>query len=92
MLAERGLWAGPYFSSVFGLEPVARGGAVHAAAQVLGPILPSGVPLVLNRARPGERANVGSALKNGASTLDYGLFQDTARTRVFGIGNAAPTL
>lgn len=38
VLAERGLWAGPYFSSVFGLEPVARGNAllVMAAAMSVG--------------------------------------------------------
>lgn len=30
-------------------------------------------------------------LRNGSSTLDYSLFQDTARTRVFGTGTAAPT-
>ena len=38
VLAERGLWAGPYFSSVFGLEPVARGNAllVMAAAMSAG--------------------------------------------------------
>lgn len=38
VLAERGLWAGPYFSSVFGLEPVARGHAllVMAAAMSAG--------------------------------------------------------
>ena len=40
VLAERGLWAGPYFSSVFGLEPVARGNAllVMAAAMSAGAI------------------------------------------------------
>ncbi len=38
VLAERGLWAGPYFASVFGLEPVARGHAllVMAAAMSAG--------------------------------------------------------
>ena len=38
VLAERGLWAGPYFSSVFGLAPVARGNAllVMAAAMSAG--------------------------------------------------------
>ncbi len=38
VLAERGLWAGPYFASVFGLEPVARGNAllVMAAAMSVG--------------------------------------------------------
>ena len=38
VLAERGLWAGPFFSSVFGLEPVARGNAllVMAAAMSAG--------------------------------------------------------
>jgi len=38
VLAERGLWAGPYFSSVYGLDPVARGHAllVMAAAMSVG--------------------------------------------------------
>jgi predicted MFS family arabinose efflux permease len=38
VLAERGLWAGPYFSSVYGLDPVARGHAllVMAAAMSMG--------------------------------------------------------
>ncbi len=38
VLAERGLWAGPYFSSVYGLDPVARGNAllVMAAAMSVG--------------------------------------------------------
>ena len=38
VLAERGLWAGPYFSSVHGLDPVARGNAllVMAAAMSAG--------------------------------------------------------
>ncbi len=38
VLAERGLWAGPYFSSVYGLDPVARGNAllVMAAAMSAG--------------------------------------------------------
>jgi Na+/melibiose symporter-like transporter len=41
VLAERGLWAGPYFSSVYGLDPVARGHAllVMAAAMSAGAIL-----------------------------------------------------
>jgi MFS family permease len=45
VLAERGLWAGPYFSSVFGLEPVARGhallvmaAAMSAGAMAYGPL------------------------------------------------------
>jgi MFS family permease len=38
VLAERGLWAGPYFSSVYGLDPVTRGHAllVMAAAMSVG--------------------------------------------------------
>lgn len=38
VLAERGLWAGPYFSSVYGLDPVARGNAllIMAAAMSAG--------------------------------------------------------
>ena len=38
VLAERGLWAGPYFSSVYGLDPVERGNAllVMAAAMSAG--------------------------------------------------------
>jgi MFS family permease len=38
VLAERGLWAGPFFSSVYGLDPVARGHAllVMAAAMSVG--------------------------------------------------------
>lgn len=38
VLAERGLWAGPYFSSVYGLTPVERGNAllVMAAAMSAG--------------------------------------------------------
>ena len=32
MLAERGLWAGPYFSEVHGLAPVSRGNALLAMA------------------------------------------------------------
>jgi MFS family permease len=38
VLAERGLWAGPFFSSVYGLDPVARGHAllVMAAAMSAG--------------------------------------------------------
>ena len=38
VLAERGLWAGPYFSSVYGLAPVERGNAllVMAAAMSAG--------------------------------------------------------
>ena len=38
VLAERGLWAGPFFSSVYGLDPVARGNAllVMAAAMSAG--------------------------------------------------------
>ncbi len=41
VLAERGLWAGPFFSSVYGLDPVARGHAllVMAAAMSAGAIL-----------------------------------------------------
>jgi predicted MFS family arabinose efflux permease len=45
MLAERGLWAGPYFSDVHGLEPVARGNALlvmaiamSAGAMIYGPL------------------------------------------------------
>jgi predicted MFS family arabinose efflux permease len=45
VLAERGLWAGPYFSAVHGLEPVARGNALlvmaaamSAGAMVYGPL------------------------------------------------------
>ncbi len=45
VLAERGLWAGPYFSSVFGLDPVARGhallvmaAAMSAGAMAYGPL------------------------------------------------------
>lgn len=45
VLAERGLWAGPYFASVFGLEPVARGhallvmaAAMSAGAMAYGPL------------------------------------------------------
>ena len=45
VLAERGLWAGPYFSSVFGLESVARGhallvmaAAMSAGAMAYGPL------------------------------------------------------
>ncbi len=34
----------------------------------------------------------GRQLRNGTSVLGYGLFQDTARTRVFGSGTAAPTV
>ena len=38
VLAERGLWAGPFFSAVYGLEPVERGNAllVMAAAMSAG--------------------------------------------------------
>ena len=38
LLAERGLWAGPFFSSVYGLDVIARGNAllVMAAAMSLG--------------------------------------------------------
>jgi predicted MFS family arabinose efflux permease len=38
VLAERGLWAGPYFTSVYDLEPLARGNAllVMAAAMSVG--------------------------------------------------------
>jgi predicted MFS family arabinose efflux permease len=35
VLAERGLWAGPYFSSVYGLDPVARGNALLAMAAAM---------------------------------------------------------
>ena len=35
MLAERGLWAGPYFSDVHGLAPVARGNALLAMAAAM---------------------------------------------------------
>ena len=45
VLAERGLWAGPYFSSVYGLEQVARGNALlvmaaamSAGAMIYGPL------------------------------------------------------
>jgi MFS family permease len=45
VLAERGLWAGPYFSSVHGLDPVARGhallvmaAAMSAGAMAYGPL------------------------------------------------------
>jgi MFS family permease len=45
VLAERGLWAGPYFSEVHGLEPVARGNALlvmaaamSAGAMIYGPL------------------------------------------------------
>ena len=45
VLAERGLWAGPYFSSVYGLDPVARGhalllmaAAMSAGAMIYGPL------------------------------------------------------
>jgi predicted MFS family arabinose efflux permease len=45
VLAERGLWAGPYFSSVFGLAPVERGHALlvmatamSAGAMLYGPL------------------------------------------------------
>jgi spore coat protein U-like protein len=34
----------------------------------------------------------GRQLRSGSSTLSYGLFQDAARTRIFGTGNAAPTV
>ena len=41
VLAERGLWAGPYFADVHGLEPVARGHAllVMAAAMSVGALV-----------------------------------------------------
>lgn len=35
ILAERGLWAGPYFSEVYGLAPVARGNAILAMAAAM---------------------------------------------------------
>jgi MFS family permease len=45
VLAERGLWAGPFFSSVYGLDPVARGhallvmaAAMSAGAMAYGPL------------------------------------------------------
>lgn len=45
ILAERGLWAGPYFSSVYGLGPVPRGNALlvmaaamSAGAMIYGPL------------------------------------------------------
>lgn len=45
VLAERGLWAGPYVSSVYGLDPVARGnallvmaGAMSVGAMAYGPL------------------------------------------------------
>ena len=45
VLAERGLWAGPYFASVHGLDPVARGNALllmaaamSAGAMIYGPL------------------------------------------------------
>ena len=45
VLAERGLWAGPFFSSVYGLDPVARGhalllmaAAMSAGAMIHGPL------------------------------------------------------
>lgn len=45
VLAERGLWAGPFFSAVYGLEPVARGhallvmaAAMSAGAMAYGPL------------------------------------------------------
>jgi predicted MFS family arabinose efflux permease len=45
VLAERGLWAGPYFNAVHGLEPVARGNALlvmaaamSAGAMIYGPL------------------------------------------------------
>ena len=45
VLSERGLWAGPYFSSVYGLDPVARGhallvmaAAMSAGAMAYGPL------------------------------------------------------
>ena len=45
ILAERGLWAGPYFSDVYGLAPIARGNALlviaaamSAGAMIYGPL------------------------------------------------------
>ncbi len=45
VLGERGLWAGPYFAAVHGLEPVARGNALlvmaaamSAGAMIYGPL------------------------------------------------------
>lgn len=45
VLAERGLWAGPYFSSVYGLDPLGRGNALllmaaamSAGAMIYGPL------------------------------------------------------
>ena len=45
ILSERGLWAGPYFAAVHGLEPVARGhallvmaAAMSAGAMIYGPL------------------------------------------------------
>ena len=45
VLAERGLWAGPFFSSVYGLDPVGRGNALllmaaamSAGAMIYGPL------------------------------------------------------
>lgn len=45
VLAERGLWAGPFFSSVYGLDPLARGhallvmaAAMSAGAMAYGPL------------------------------------------------------
>jgi MFS family permease len=45
VLSERGLWAGPFFSSVYGLDPVARGhallvmaAAMSAGAMAYGPL------------------------------------------------------
>lgn len=35
VLAERGLWAGPFFSDVYGLAPVARGNALLAMAAAM---------------------------------------------------------
>lgn len=50
VLAERGLWAGPYFSSVYGLDPLARGHAllVMAAAMSLGAIAYGPLDRLLN--------------------------------------------
>ncbi len=85
VLAERGLWAGPYFSSVYGLDPVARGNALllMAAAMSAGAMLYGPLDRIL-----GTRKWIvfGGGVITAACFVSLGLFELQLTTAALLIG------
>ena len=76
VLAERGLWAGPYFSDVHGLAPLARGNAllIMAAAMSAGAMIYGPLDRILGTRK--WVVVIGSAV-TAASFITLGLFDLT---------------